>query len=169
MGMRQTTPQGRITAYIEKQVAKYEKQLLKNLRYVGEQCVKEARKLPSPKFPKKKPHEVPPHQPNYIDWTANLRSSIGYVIVRGGEIISQSSFKPTHTRAGASGNEGAAEGKAYAEKLAAKFPHGITLIVVAGMNYAAYVSAKGYDVLDTAELLAEKLVPQMMKQLSGKE
>lgn len=164
MGMRQTTPQGRITAYIEKQVAKYEKQLLKNLRYVGEQCVKEARDLPSPKFTGKKPHEVPPHQPHYIDWTANLRSSIGYVIVRNGNVVTQGGFKSAK-----GGDEGAAEGKAYAEQLAAKFPHGITLIVVAGMNYAAYVSAKGYDVLDSAELLAEKLVPQMMRQLSEKE
>ena len=169
MGMRQTTPQGRITAYIEKQVAKYEKLLLNNLHYVGEQCVKAARDLPSPKFLNRSRQEIPPHQPHYIDWTGNLRSSIGYVIVRNGEVVSQSSFKPTHTRAGASGDEGAEEGKAYAEQLAAKFPQGIALIVVAGMNYAAYVSAKGYDVLDTAELLAEKLVPQMMKQLSGKD
>ncbi len=164
MGMRQTTPQGRITAYIEKQVAKYEKLLLNNLHYVGEQCVKAARNLPSPKFTGKKPHEVPPHQPNYIDWTANLRSSIGYVIVRSGNVVSQGGFKSAK-----GGGEGAEEGKAYAEQLAAKFPQSIALIVVAGMNYAAYVSAKGYDVLDTAELLAEKLVPQMMKQLSGKE
>ncbi len=164
MGMRQTTPQGRITAYIERQVAKYEKLLTMNLQYVGEQCVKAARDLPSPKFTGKKPHEIPPHQPHYIDWTANLRNSIGYVIVRDGSVVTQGGFKSAK-----GGDEGAAEGKAYAEQLAAKFPHGIALIVVAGMNYAAYVSAKGYDVLDSAELLAEKLVPQMMRQLSGKE
>lgn len=164
MGMRQTTPQGRITAYIDKQVAKYEKQLLKNLSRVGEQCVKAAHNLPSPKFLNRSHKEIPPHQPHYIDWTGNLRSSIGYVIVRGGNVVSLGGFK-----SGKGGDEGAAEGKAYAEQLAAKFPQGIALIVVAGMNYAAYVTAKGYDVLDTAELLAEKLVPQMMKQLSGKD
>ena len=164
MGMRQTTPQGRITAYIDKQVAKYEKLLLNNLHYVGEQCVKAARDLPSPKFLNRSRQEIPPHQPHYIDWTGNLRNSIGYVIVRGGNVVSLGGFKSAK-----GGGEGAAEGKAYAEQLAAKFPQGIALIVVAGMNYAAYVSAKGYDVLDTAELLAEKLVPQMMKQLSGKD
>ena len=164
MGMRQTTPQGHIAAYIDKQVAKYEKLLLNNLHYVGEQCVKAAQKLPSPQFLNRSRQEIPPHQPHYIDWTGNLRSSIGYVIVRGGNIVTQSGFKSTK-----GGDEGAAEGKAYAEQLAAKFPHGIALVVVAGMNYAAYVSAKGYDVLDTAELLAEKLVPQMMRQLSGKD
>ena len=164
MGMRQTTPQGQIAAYIEKQVERYEKLLTMNLQYVGEQCVKAARDLPSPKFTGKKPHEVPPHQPHYIDWTGNLRSSIGYVTVRNGNVVSQGGFKSAK-----GGGEGAAEGKAYAEQLAAKFPHNIALVVVAGMNYAAYVSATGSDVLDTAELLAEKLVPQMMKQLSGKD
>lgn len=164
MGMRQTTPQGRITAYIERQVAKYEKLLTMNLQYVGEQCVEAAQNLPSPQFLNRSHKEIPPHQPHYIDWTANLRSSIGYVIVRAGNVVTQGGFKSAK-----GGDEGAAEGKAYAEQLAAKFPHGIALIVVAGMNYAAYVSAKGYDVLDSAELLAEKLVPQMMRQLSGKE
>lgn len=164
MGMRQTTPQGRIAAYIERQVAKYEQKLLENLSRVGERCVEAAQMLPSPQFLNRSRKEIPPHQPNYIDWTANLRSSIGYVIVRDGSVVTQGGFKSAK-----GGDEGAAEGKAYAEQLAAKFPSGITLIVVAGMNYAAYVSAKGYDVLDSAELLAEKLVPQMMRQLSGKE
>ena len=36
-----------------------------------------------------------------------------------------------------------------------------TLIVVAGMNYAAYVQRKGYDVLTSSELLAEQLVRQL--------
>ncbi len=164
MGMRQTTPQGRITAYIERQVARYEQKLLENLSLVGDRCVEAAQMLPSPQFLNLSRKEIPPHQPNYIVWTANLRSSIGYVIVRDGSVVTQGGFKSAK-----GGDEGAAEGKAYAEKLAAKFPHGITLIVIAGMNYAAYVSAKGYDVLDSAELLAEKLVPQMMRQLSGKE
>lgn len=164
MGMRQTTPQGRITAYIEKQVERYERALFDALEEVGKRCVEAAHNLPSPQFTGKKPHEIPPHQPNYMNWTNNLRNSIGYVIVRNGNVVTLGGFK-----SGNGGDEGAAEGKAYAEQLAAKFPHGIALIVVAGMNYAAYVSAKGYDVLDTAELLAEKLVPQMMRQLSGKE
>lgn len=164
MGMRQTTPQGRITAYIEKQVERYERALFDALEEAGKRCVKAARDLPSPKFLNRSHKEIPPHQPHYIDWTANLRNSIGYVIVRDGSVVTQGGFKSAK-----GGDEGAAEGKAYAEQLAAKFPHGIALIVVAGMNYAAYVSAKGYDVLDSAELLAEKLVPQMMRQLSGKE
>ena len=36
------------------------------------------------------------------------------------------------------------------------------------MRYASFVSAKGYDVLDSAELLAERLVPDMLKRLGLK-
>ena len=66
------------------------------------------------------------------------------------------------------GREGSRGGKEYAMQLVRDFPHGIVLIVVAGMNYASYVSAKGYDVLDGSELLADKLVPQMLQQLGFK-
>ena len=33
------------------------------------------------------------------------------------------------------------------------------------MKYAAYVSAKGRDVLDSAEQLAERVLPMMVRQL----
>lgn len=36
------------------------------------------------------------------------------------------------------------------------------------MNYAAYVEARNYNVITSAELLANKLVPQIMKQLGFK-
>ena len=57
--------------------------------------------------------------------------------------------------------EGAEVGKQYAQELAANHPTGYALIVVAGMNYAEYVSAKGYDVLDTAELKARELLEKL--------
>jgi hypothetical protein len=53
-------------------------------------------------------------------------------------------------------------------QLVSKFPKGIVLIVDAGMHYASYVSAKGYDVIDSAELLAQQLVPEILKRLSSK-
>jgi len=37
---------------------------------------------------------------------------------------------------------------------------------VAGMKYAAYVEARNYNVLSSAELLAEKEVPKLLKALS---
>ena len=86
----------------------------------------------------------------FKDQTGNLRSSIGYVIVSDGQIVKASDFR------------------SYAERLAQQFPDGIVLIVVAGMNYATYVSAKGLDVLDSAELLAQREIPKMLERLGLK-
>ena len=97
---------------------------------------------------------------SYLDRTHNLRSSTGYVIVKDGKIVKMGDFTPIK-----GGNEGAQGGAAFARQLVKAFPSGIVLIVVAGMNYAAHVSARGYNVLDSAELLAEQLVPSLMKQL----
>lgn len=160
MGMTQKTPMVEIDRYIEEQLKRMTEALIRNLQYVGERTIIHARSLPSPSAAAFKGKRIPPHQPNYIDWTANLRSSIGYVIASDGKIVSQSTFENT-----ASGAEGAKSGIQYAKEVVRKFPEGIVLIVVAGMQYASYVSGKGYDVLDSAELLADRLVPQMLRQL----
>ena len=47
------------------------------------------------------------------------------------------------------------------DTIKAKYPKGLVLIVVAGMNYAAYVEAKGYNVLSSAELMAENILKQL--------
>lgn len=143
MGVRQITPMSEVDAYLEEQIARIEGQIIYNLSYVGEQCLNTAR-----------------NNGSYLDHTNNLRSSTGYVIVKDGKIVQMSDFTPIK-----GGSEGSKEGKAFARKLISEFPQGFALIVVAGMNYAAYVAAKGYDVLDSAELLAERLVPNMMTQL----
>ncbi len=101
---------------------------------------------------------------SYTDRTKNLRSSVGYVVVVDGQVYKMSAFgKPDGN------NEGRSTGMSYARSLAGKFPKGIVLIVVAGMRYASYVSAKGYNVLDSSELLADQLVPKMLKQLGFKK
>lgn len=101
---------------------------------------------------------------SYTDRTKNLRSSVGYVVVVDGQVYKMSAFgKPDGN------NDGRSTGMSYARSLAGKFPKGIVLIVVAGMRYASYVSAKGYNVLDSSELLADQLVPKMLKQLGFKK
>ena len=124
---------------------------LQDLMDVGEQCVNHARKLPS--MSRANPLSAFPHQPNYIDDTGNLRSSIGYVLVEDGKIISESAFESV-----GNGAEGSATGRAFAESLVATHPNDIALILVAGMDYAGYVTANGYDVIDSATLLAEQLI-----------
>ena len=141
--MKQITPMSEVEAYLDEQIERIEQLIIYNLSYVGEQCLTEARNTNS-----------------YKDQTGNLRSSIGYTIVKDGRVIRQSDFAVVRK-----GSEGKSEGEQFARSLASKFPEGIVLIVVAGMNYASYVSAKGYNVLDSAELLADRLVPSILKQL----
>ncbi len=162
MGIELKTPMSEINRYIEQQIKRAEEAIIYNLQYVGERVVNHARSLPSPSAAAYK-GRIPPHKPNYIDHTANLRSSIGYVISCDGNIRTNGGFK-----AEANGSTGAASGTKYAKEVAGRYPEGIVLVVVAGMEYAAYVSAKGYDVIDSAELLADKLVPQILQQLGFK-
>ena len=146
MPIKRLTPTTDIDRYIAGRVEAIKKALVYNLCAVGEQVLNAARLTNS-----------------YKDQTGNLRSSIGYVVAVDGEIVQMSSFDTVKE-----GREGSRGGKEYAMQLVRDFPHGIVLIVVAGMNYASYVSAKGYDVLDSSELLADKLVPQMLQQLGFK-
>ena len=159
MPIRNNTVESEVASRIDEQVRRIDKAILYNLSYVAEQVVNHARSLPSPN-PAFMKQPIPPHQPNYIDWTANLRSSIGYVIARDGEVVRMSDFSVVRN-----GTEGSNKGRDYARQLAARFHSGYVLIVVAGMDYAFYVKKKGYDVIDSAELLAERLVPKMLKQL----
>jgi hypothetical protein len=147
MPIKPITTRQEIDAYLAEQVQRTEKAVINTLAYVGEQCINTARIGGS-----------------YRDQTGNLRSSVGYVVVKDGKVIHTSSFEVEKH-----GGQGATEGRAFAERKAHEFGKGIVLIVVAGMNYAAYVSAKGRDVLDSAELTADKLVPQLMQQLTTKK
>jgi hypothetical protein len=144
MGANMTTPMSEIERYLQEQLSRRERVLMRNLAYVGEQCIIAARSVNS-----------------YKDRTGNLRSSTGYVIVADGKIVQSSSFETEKQ-----GATGSLEGKSFAREIANGFPKGVVLVVVAGMKYASAVSARGQDVLDSAELLAQRLVPQMMKQLN---
>ncbi len=63
------------------------------------------------------------------------------------------------------GSEGKAKAESLLERLASEQSSGICLIVVAGMNYAVYVESRGKNVLSSAELLAERMVPQLLTSL----
>ena len=143
MPIRQITPKSKIDAYIEARMNRLKRAIIYNLCVVGEKVRNEALDNGS-----------------YTDRTKNLRSSVGYVVVVDGQVYKMSAFgKPDGN------NDGRSTGMSYARSLAGKFPKGIVLIVVAGMRYASYMSAKGYNVLDSSELLADQLVPKMLKQL----
>ena len=133
--------------------------IVKRLMRIGEECVNVARNLPSPdanasiKYVKgkRKPliKKYNPHQPNYIDWTGNLRHSIGYLVAVDGEIINADLQNTEATET--------------AQKALSKYKDGIVLIMVAGMKYAYYVSKKGYDVLDSAIIEMKKKFEELVK------
>lgn len=142
MPITQLTPQEKIDEYMENEIRKLERKIIRKLSWVGEQVLNVARSTNS-----------------YKDQTGNLRSSIGYIVAANGRVVKMSSFEVV--KEGADGSKG---GKEYARQLISQYPSGFCLIVVAGMRYAYFVS-RNYDVLDSSELEAETLVPQVLKQL----
>lgn len=100
----------------------------------------------------------------YQDQTGNLTSSVGCAVVVEGEIMQISGFEAIK----ATGEQGSQNGKAYVQSLASQFPTGITLIVVAGMNYAAYVERRGIGGMTGGELFAKQAVEDLLLELQGK-
>lgn len=124
---------------IEKRMIRIDKAIILNLQVLGEELVNHARSLDT-----------------YKDQTGNLRASIGYVLVVNGKIYSNY-FPDTKI--------GAQTGRKLADYLANKAFKGYALIVVAGMDYAAAVESKGFDVLASAELLASRQLPKLKQKL----
>lgn len=133
-----------IERMLQEKIAKYEEKIVRILRNVGEKCINEAREYGS-----------------YQDRTGNLRSSIGYIVLKDGKPIEKGGFQLTK-----SGNDGQKEGETFINKVTSQYPKGFVLVVVAGMKYASYVEARNYNVLTSAELLAEREVPKLLKALS---
>lgn len=137
-----------IERILREKIEKYHQKVIRILKYVGEMCINEARTNGS-----------------YQDQTGNLRSSIGYVVLQDGKAIEKGGFAPTE-RGREKGKNGQTEGETFINKVISQYPKGFVLVVVAGMKYAAYVEARNYNVLSSAELLAEKEVPKLLNALS---
>ena len=135
MSIEVTTPIGEIQQYIEEQLARKVERLINSLSYIGEGALRIAREKGS-----------------YTDHTGNLRNSTGYVIAVDGQVTTRAGFD--------SKNE---DGAAFAEQLARTTEGKAVLVVCAGMSYATYVSARGYDVLDSAEIEAKVLAEKLLK------
>lgn len=94
----------------------------------------------------------------YTDQTGNLTNSIGYVITYNGEVEYMGGFVGF-------GDKGAQKGMQLADDLAKQDGKSVSIIIVAGMNYAAYVEAKGYNVILPAELKAMTDFPATIERL----
>lgn len=86
---------------------------------------------------------------SYQDQSGNLRNSVGYCVLLNGEVKGQ---KVSHLN------------KTTIDEVSQKYPKDLVLIVVAGMNYAVYVEVKGYNVLSSAELKAEKILKTVFRR-----
>ena len=145
MAVKMITPQKKIEKMILSDAKRKEMVILNVYRYLGELCITEAR-----------------NGGTYKDQTGNLRSSIGYVILNNGKVVTQVCYESSK---GADKKSGTKQGSTFLKKLAKENTKGIVFIMVAGMNYAVMVEAKGFNVLTSAELLAENMMPKLMNQL----
>ena len=98
----------------------------------------------------------------FNDDTGNLRSSIGFILMYYGTIVYQD-FQLSNI--GTDKNTGLDLGIAYAEKLAKDQHAGWAIITVAGMEYASWVEALGYDVITGSTLGAEKKLTVAFKNV----
>lgn len=89
----------------------------------------------------------------YQDRTGDLTNSIGYAVFFDGKIFAEWF---TSGKAGQIAREKAYE---YGKKQGR-----ITLVVVAGMNYASYVESQGFNVLASAEQISKTMIPKLLKQ-----
>lgn len=123
-----------------------EKKQIARLQRLGEMCLVEART-----------------NKGYMMQTGALLSSTGYEVFVDGVAI-HSQFDAASGAESNAAETGIKSGQSIAETIG-KGTKGIALVVVAGMNYAAYVEAKGYNVLSSTEHLAERELPRMLEKL----
>ena len=139
MGIDMTTTNAEIAKAIEEAVEAQKRALKYKFQYVGESALNTARA-----------------SNGYKDQTGNLRSSLGYVLSFDGKIVDNSAKQVVKQ-----GTEGAEKGEEYAKQVVRTYPQDVALVVVAGMEYAPHVAARGRDVLDSAKLTAEQLIKDL--------
>ncbi|NLO71981.1 MAG: hypothetical protein GX102_13760 [Porphyromonadaceae bacterium] len=122
----------------------------------------------------------------YQNWTGNLRSSIGYVVINQGQVAVSGNFEAfaqspkvklvsftvkkgkyagkkvefySQTKGG-DGSEGQKKGQMLLDALIAKYQTGMVLIGLVGMEYGKYLEAMGKDVIKGAILNTEYFIKQ---------
>lgn len=100
---------------------------------------------------------------SFYDHTQNLRNSIGFVVVKNGQITKEN-FEQN-----GGGSEGVPTARQLCLELASEFSNGYVLIGVAGMQYAAYVEAiEGKDVISNAASFTEEHIKKVAQDLFKK-
>ncbi|WP_292486716.1 hypothetical protein [Methanohalobium sp.] len=115
-------------------------------KYIGENFVRVARE-----------------KGDYTDRTGNLRSSIGFVVVENGEILYEDYQLADKGSDKETGRQVAQE---FAQSMSGEI-EGIGLIGFAGMEYAGYVEARGYDVITGSSPTVEKLMRETLQEMKN--
>lgn len=149
MGLKLVTPQSEIQKELRSAINQFEKSILDRLVYLGELCYLEAI-----------------NKIGYTHRTGNLGSSTGYIVVNNGKLYSQGGFlEITGPNRSDSTEDGTLIGRTFAENLIPEFSKGFAMIFVAGMNYASYVEAKGYNVITSAEIWSQRNAERIINQV----
>jgi hypothetical protein len=128
-----------ILDFVRRRIEALEEVVLDQLKDCGEQFVADARSVNT-----------------YTDRTGNLRASIGYVIAKDGREIF-GNFQGIAS--------GTSVGKRKIRQILGSNSKGFVLIVVAGMEYAAAVESKGYDVITGSSLSADSFMSRQIDRL----
>ena len=123
MGLKAFFNNATIVADLQRFAREQESKFIEAMAYIGDDFVNAARSINT-----------------YENQSGALRSSIGYSVVKNGRTVSFNIEGDS--------SEGKAEAANFVNlKIAEGEQTGIYLIVFAGMEYALYVEARGYDVL----------------------
>lgn len=145
MGIKAQFTQEQLKRRFDAFLEMVKKKQIARMQRLGEMCLIEAR-----------------NNKGYMMQTGALLSSTGYTIFVDGVAL-HSQFDAASGAESNAAQNGIKAGQALAEKVG-KNTKGVALVVVAGMNYAAYVEAKGYNVLSSAEHLAQRELPRMLEE-----
>lgn len=146
MGVKANFTKADVKMRIDAFLDEIEKKQIARLQRLGEMCLIEARS-----------------NKGYMMQTGALLSSTGYEVFVDGIAI-HSQFDAASGAESEAATRGIKAGQNIADKIG-KETKGVALVVVAGMNYAAYVEARGKNVLSSAEHLAERELPGMLEKL----
>lgn len=144
MALKDNTDWNAITRLMQEE---YDRKAVIWLASLGERVVKYAREHGS-----------------YTDRTGNLRNSIGYVVIQNGRVVKD----------GFGSSEPQTKARAIALDTARSLDGNKTYLVwVAGMEYAKYVEAKGFDVISGSgnwvEATAQTLMDEFKRYLMSKK
>lgn len=136
MGIRPRYTKVDVKEFVEEFYKETEAKLIEMLEYVGEGFVEQARKMSK-------------MEGGFGDVTGNLRSSLGYFIVKDGKIIKEN---VRISNKGSDRHSGLSQAKVYIQGIMES--DGLRIYGIAGMEYASEVEARGLNVISVQADLA---------------